>query len=267
MAFKIHGEVTLDGAMFKRGLREIGGESTAFIKNFALGAVGIASVEQAFTKTVEKADELVNTSKNLSMTVEQLQLIRQAAKENGVEFASMTIALEKFNAVRENVLQGGKGAAAQMAALGRLGISREALQNQTAAQSMMGQVSDTARKSNAADIAKDLKEVFGRGGDQIFGVLKTNFDELGAKMRAEGAMMDTLTAVQLKTFKDEMDFAGQILTSELAPGIVMFARAVLMAVGHLQSFASWLGTLTSKTTFSKISRPIAIAFLPAPISA
>lgn len=242
MAFKIHGEVSLDGAMFKRGLHEIGGETTAFLKNFAIGAIGIASVEQAISKTVESAEELVNTSKNLSLTVEQLQVMRQAAKENGIEFQTMATALERFNAIRENILRGGKGSAEQMAAMQRLGVSREQLQSQNAGQTFMGQISETAQKSNAADIAKDLKDVFGRGGDALFGTLQTNFDELGEKMRSMGAIMDNTTAHELKQFKDEMDLIGKVAENTLAPMLVKLGGALYDAITALGAFGTAAGT-------------------------
>lgn len=242
MAFKIHGEVSLDGAMFKRGLHELGGEATAFIKNFALGAVGVYSIEQALDKTVETAEELVNTSKNLSLTVEQLQIMRQAAKDNGIEFQAMSTALQRFNAIRENVLRGGAGSADQMAALGRLGLDRNALQNQNAGESLMGQISEKARGSNAADIAKDLRDVFGKSGGELFGVLQTNFEELGVEMKNMGAIMDSTTAHELKMFKDELDLISSITSATLAPALVALGGVVYDAITLLGKWGTELGT-------------------------
>lgn len=224
MAFKIHGEITMDGAQFKRALSEASGKTTEFLKSFALGAIGIASLEQAFDKTVESASELVDTSKKLDLTIEQLQVLRQAAEENGLGFDVMTKALERFNAIRENVLSGGKGSADQAAALQRLGINQSALRSQTAAQSLMGQISTTAQHSNAADIANDLKTVFGKNGEELFGVLKTNFSELEDQMKRFGALMDTQTAATLKQFEDEMGLIGRVLLAELAPALAQIAE-------------------------------------------
>lgn len=242
MAFRIHGEVSLDGAMFKRGLHEVGESATDFIKEFALGAIGIYSVQQAFEKTIDSAGELVNTSKKLDVSIEQLQVLRHAAEENGVEFGKMSTALEKFNAVRENVLNGGKGSKDQLAALGRLGINRETLQNQTAAQSIMGQISDTAQHSNAADIANDLKVVLGRGGEELFGVLKTDFAETERELKSFGAIMDSTTAVELKQFKDGTGLISQVLEAEFAPAIVMLWKVIFETISALGTFGTMLGT-------------------------
>lgn len=242
MAFKIHGEVSLDGAMFKRGLREIGGETTAFFKNFALGVVGIASIEQAFSKTIEMAGSLVDESAKLSVGIEKLQVMKQAAKDAGTEWGALTSAIQRYNAVRENILQGGKSSAAQLAALRRLGIDENALKNQTAAQSITGQISQTAQKSNLADIANDLRQIFGKGGTELFGALQTDFGELETKMRAYGGILDSTTAVQLDQFQDEMGLISQVLMAEFAPAIILLGKVIFEVVTVLGTIGTYLGS-------------------------
>ena len=245
MALRLEAIIGLNSNAFERGMDRVKDSVAETAKSFVMGAVGVYGIEQAISKTVETAEELVNTGKNLSLTVEQLQVMRQAAKENGVEFQTMATALQRFNAIRENVLQGGKGSAEQMAALSRLGITRSELQNQNSGQSVMGQISNTARNSNAADIAKDLRDVFGKGGDALFGTLQTNFDELGKKMKDMGAIMDSTTAHQLKQFKDEMDLIGTILMSQLAPYLVQFAAEIYDLITKLGAAGVVLGTLVA----------------------
>ena len=230
MAFKIHGEVSLDGAMFKKTLHEASAETVSFLKEFALGYIGIESVRAALDKTIESAEELVNTSRKLDTSIEQLQVLRQAAKDNGIEFQAMASAMEKYNVARQKALGGGEGSAKMLAAFQRLGINREELQNNTAATSIMGGISETARKSNAADIAGELREVFGKSGTELFGVLKTDFEELGKEMHGMGALMDATTAISLKKFKDEMDLIGGVLIKEIAPVLVLFGKAIFNLV-------------------------------------
>jgi hypothetical protein len=157
----------------------------------------------------------------------------------------MTLALERFNGVRENILNKGKGWAEQMAAMSRLGITPAALASQTAATSFMGQISTTARGSNAADIANDLKQIFGRNGMELFGTLQTDFTSLGEKMKSMGAIMDTTTAVQLKTFKDEMGLIGKIMTTQLAPILVKLGSVVYWVWERFQMVGTFLGVLVS----------------------
>lgn len=247
--------ITLNSAGFEHGMKRVGESVADGVKGFALGAIGIGTVEQAISKTIDTAAELVNTAKNLSMTTDELQVMRKAAEENGKEFGVMANALERFNAVRQNILQGGKGSADQMAAMAHLGITPDALKNQTAAQSMMGQISTTARGSNAADIADDLKKVFGRGGDELFGTLRTDFDELGATMRASGEMMDELNAHQLKALKDQLDKLSNVLTAAAAPALVALGKVVLYVNAALGAFGTGLGTWAGEIA-DMISHPI-----------
>lgn len=274
MSAKIEAQLSLDGALFKRGLHEAGTEAGAFLKNFALGAVGAYSIEQAFDKTVESATELVNASRKLGVTVEQLQVLRQAAEDNGVEFDAMTQALLKFNATRENVLHKGKGSDDQLAALGRLGVTPEVLkslqsnlpeqrkegeggkvessaqsiedqrkQAASAANVMMGQISDYIRRNNLnpADVAKDLKDVFGKSGQQIFGVLQTNFEELQAKMQDMGAIMDGQVAYKLKALGEELGLISRILTAQLGPALLTLAEFAFKAIAKAGGAASGIG--------------------------
>ena len=241
-ALDLQAKISLDGSGFHRGL-----ESAAdSLKGFIAGAVGIGTIDAAFEKTIESAEELVNTSRKLDMTVEQLQIIRQAAEESGVGFDTMRTALERFNAIRENILNGGKGSAAQMEAMQRLGVSKSDLQNKTAAENMMGGISSTARNSNAADIANDLKQVFGKGGQELFGTLKTDFDELGAHMKGMGAIMDTTTAHELKQFKDQMGMLGRVITANIAPIIVGLGKALFQVTAALGAFGTALGYQIAK---------------------
>lgn len=250
MGLDLHAKVTLDAVDFEKGMHRMGEAVTDGIKNFALGAIGIGTVEQAISKTIDSAAELVNSAKNLSMTTDQLQLMRKAAEENGKSFESMTNAVEKFNAVRENILNGGKGAEGQMAAMQRLGVTPDALKNQTAATNMMGPIATTAQKSNAADIANDLKKVFGKGGDELFGTLRTNFDELGATMKRTGQLMDGVNAIELKQFKDELATSGQIIEAQLAPALVLLSKGVILAMAGFGAYVAVLKSFNWKDFFT-----------------
>jgi hypothetical protein len=246
MGFKINGEIALDGSMFRHGLNEASAESAKFFKEFALGAVGIYGVEQAFHKTLETAEQLADASKNLSITTDELQILKQAAKENGLEFENMTVALQRFNAVRENILTGGKGSAAQLAALSRLGVSKADIESdQTGASLLMNQISGAARKSNAADIANDLKQVFGRAGTQLFGTLQTNFKDFGEEMRKAGEIMDTDTIAKLKVLGDSFQAVSTIIITALAPALAAFAewvgRFVLLGAGKVSGMGAEAG--------------------------
>lgn len=254
MSNKLMFEVGLDGAGFERGIQRLATTGMASLRNLAMSAFGIYSIGQAFHKTVESATELVHTARNLDMTITQLQVLRQAAENNGKSFDLMRLAFERFNAVRENILTKGVGWEREMAAMQRLGISPEMLKNQTAATLVMGPVGDTAKKSNAADIANDLKTVFSRNGMELFSTLKTNFDELQGSMERMGVLMDTKSAAAIEQMENEMTMLSKIIAANLAPVIVKFAEALFALVGKIQGAAAFWGGAFRDVTATDIKR-------------
>src|SRR6185503_4983847 len=100
MGLKLIGEVSLDGSGFDRGIKRLG----ATLKSTLAGAFGFVAIEAAFRKTIDTADELVTASKRLDTTVEQLQVLREAAKENKVEIDKLSTSFERLNVSREKAL-------------------------------------------------------------------------------------------------------------------------------------------------------------------
>ena len=108
MGLKIMAELGLDGKGFEAGMKRAEGLAHGVaegLKGFVIQAVGIYTVEQAISKTVETAKELVETSRRLSIAPEQLQVMRQAAKDSGVEFQKLAELIEKTNVARDKALR------------------------------------------------------------------------------------------------------------------------------------------------------------------
>lgn len=235
------GKIELDGAGFERGLHRAGEHVTEFAKNAAVAAFGFYGVEEAIKKTVETASELVNTSRRLDVTVEQLQLLRQAAKDGGTELSTLAAAFEKINIARTKALNGD---AASMMAFMRLGVDTEALQKETAASIFMEHIAPASRNTNVANISQDLKEVLGKGFGELIPVMKVDFDELGDKMKKLGSIMDTDTAVKLNTLDDEFSLLSNILSTQLAPAILDVVEILLSTVGKIKEIAAGIGGAT-----------------------
>lgn len=245
MGLKLMAEIGLDGSGFERGLRKVGSEAASSVKNLAVQAFGIYGVEQAIAKTVETATELVNESKRLDVTVEQLQLLRQAAKDGGTEMGTLASAFEKLDIARAKALNGDKNA---IAAFAKLGVNQSALKTQTAATLFTGQISNSVKNGNVENLAPMLREVLGKGFGEIIPVLKTDFDELGGKMKRLGSIMDTDTAVRLKYVGDEFSLLSTIMTTQLAPAIIFAAENIYKAFAKLSGVFSGLGAGTSNWT-------------------
>lgn len=238
-------EVGLDGSGFQRGLSNLGRSAANSVKGMVLGAFGIYGIEQAIRKTIESAGELVTASKRLDMTIEQLQILRQAAKDNGVEFGKLETAFEKLNIWRDKFLAGDPAAA--KAAL-QFGITPQMARTQTAAQLSMGPIASVVSKENSAQVATSLKEVFSKGFGELIPFLKTDFDDLGSTMKKFGLLMDTESAVKLKFLSDEFSLLSNIISSELAPELISLADGIFSAVGKLKEFGAYLGSLAGSSS-------------------
>ena len=222
MGLKLIGEVALDGSGFERGL----GHMAESVKGFVAGAFGLYGVEAMLHKTFDTADQLVNASKRLGVGVEPLQVLAKAAADAGSDLGTVETAFEKIDKAREKALSGSKEGMKLLGRFAQLGISKQDLQTQTAANLFTGPMSEKAKTMNPEDLTPILKDVMGKSAGELVGVLKTDFGELSAEMKRFGAIMDADTAVTLKVLGEEAALLGKIFISELGPAILKCAEVL-----------------------------------------
>ena len=88
---KLMAELGLDGTGFATGLKRAEGlaaGATRSITTALIGMVGVGTVGVAISKTVESAKELGVACERLDIGVKQIQVLRKAAIDAGVEFAT-----------------------------------------------------------------------------------------------------------------------------------------------------------------------------------
>lgn len=239
MALRLNAEVSLDGSGFERGVSHLVSHGASHFKNLVASAFGVYSIHQALHKTVESAEELVTASRRLDVTVEQLQVMRQAAKESLVEFGRLETALERLNKAREKALMGD---AKTMAAFSRLGVSEADLRNKSAAAIFSGPMAERAKTASSQDLTAAGAAIFGvRAFGQLIPILKTDFAELQDKMEHLGSIMSTDAAVATKMLAEEFGLLSNIIAAQIAPGFIVFADKLLWLVGQIQAFGAFLG--------------------------
>ena len=238
MGLKLIGEVALDGSGFERGLNAM----ASSVKGFIAGAFGLYGIETMIRKTVDTAKELVTESKRLGIGVEQLQVLKQAAKENSTELGTMAKAFEKLDVAREKALSGSKEGMKLLGRFAQLGISQSDLKTQTAANLFMGPMRDKAASMSQEDLGPILREVIGKGFGELIPVLKTDFEELEKKMRSLGSLMDTGTAVKLKILEDEFSLLGTIIATKLGPKLLDFAELLFKVGAGFAASWAWLSS-------------------------
>jgi len=242
MGLKLMAELGLDGSGFEAGMRKAEGTVHGLaegLKGFVIGAVGVATVEQAISRTVESASELVDTSKRLAIAPEQLQVLRQAAKESGVEMEKLASAFEKVDIAREKALMPGEEGDKARRAFNALGVSPQALRSQSSAQLFMGPLATAVKNGNPEELGIAFKEIMGKGFGPEMAVLKTDFEELTDKMKKLGALTDTETLLKLKQLGDQLGLVTQIIAAQLGPALVRLAEWIYEHV------LKWGGTIAS----------------------
>jgi len=247
MGLELRGSVSLDGSGFEAGLNRIeratirAGES---LKNIAMQAFGIYGVEQAIHATVERAKELVIQSERLGLTIEQLQVMRQAAKDNNVEFELLTKSFEKFDIAREKILSKSKEGPALMRRMTQLGITEADLKTMTAGQAMLGPIRNAVNSKSQEDVGPILQGLLEiRGVGKLIPFLKTDFEDLQTKMEKLGSIMTTEAAVQVRYLAKEFELLRTIIVAQLAPALSQFAFWVVNKVGDIKGIAGFAGSL------------------------
>jgi hypothetical protein len=251
MALKLMATLGLDGSGFESGLHKAEHASHEFVsslKGIVIGAVGIGTLEMAMEKTVETARELIETSERLAIAPEQLQIMRKAAKDSGMEFENLVSIIEKLNVARQKAIGGDFSS---LAAFKALGVSQSDVKGTKSTQDLlMGPIANAVKNINPAQIGEAFREVGVKGFGQLIPFLKKDFDDLGDSMKKTGQIMDTETALKLKKFGDSMSTIAQLVTAHLGPALVKVAEVlyttVLKVGGAIAGFMAKLGGGTGK---------------------
>ncbi|HEV2210858.1 MAG TPA: hypothetical protein VG167_18955 [Verrucomicrobiae bacterium] len=240
---KLMAELGLDGSGFALGMNKARGVAegvAAGMKNIILQAVGIGALEQAIQKTVETATDLVNESKRLAIAPEQLQILRQAAKEANVDMGTLAATMEKIGIARQQALIPGAEGYGPRRAFMAAGIGMDQLNSLTSAQLLLGPMAQMVKNASPDQFGIIFRELGIKGFGQLIPLLNTNFDELGNHMKKVGAIMDTETAVKLKAMGGEMGLVGQIIVSQLGPAIIKLVETIYQIL--LKIGGGWFAT-------------------------
>jgi hypothetical protein len=248
---KLMAELGLDGASFEHGFKRAEGIAKGVaegIKHILIGAVGVVTLEQALEKTVETAKELIESSERLAIAPEQLQVMRQAARNAHVEFEKLVEVMEKLSVAREKALIPGNEGSDARRAFASIGVRGDQLRGMTQSQLLLGPFRNAVMNTNPEQLGIVFRELGIKAFGQLIPYLKTNFDELGEKMKKFGAIMDTETALKIKKVADEFNLLSQIITSQLGPALVKFAefvyRVALKGLGGLAGAAAFASGAT-----------------------
>lgn len=238
MGLDLKATIGLDATHFERGMNKAKGLANDFagsLKSYVVGAIGVTSIGLAFEKTIESAKELVNQSKRMGVSIEQLQVLKKAASSAGMELQDLAGIFEKLNVFRAKALSGGKEGEKSINSAAQLGISKNMLANMDAVQLLFGPIRDKIKTVNPQEIAAPLRELLGRGFGPIVPVLSKDLGALQKKMESLGMIMSTETAQGLKELDTRLNSMKNILVTTLAPAFLYLGEVVLKVIGYFNT--------------------------------
>lgn len=246
MGLRLQAFLMLDAVQFTEGLTRAKEKTLETMKGMIIAAAGVYGLEEAFRKTIDTADELVNTSQRLSIPIEKLQILREAAKDANASIEGIPSALEKLGQYRGYALGAGlSGTKTEkeeyLRMFSMLGVSEKQLKTMDAGELLLGPIAEKLKKTNPQEIIGPLRALLGRAGGELIPVLQSNFEEVAAEMKKSGALMSAETAAQLETFKKKINLFEEILISHLAPIIVKLGRVVLMVIDQIAQATGFWG--------------------------
>ena len=227
MGLNLESTISLNSASFERGMNRVVGSVSSVAKQMVVGAIGVYAIEKAIFSTIETSKELVNESKRMGVTVEQLQVMRKAASGANVEMDALATTMEKLNTFRGKALGGGADSAMALKQASQLGITPQMLKQSNAQDILFNVIGKKIKEVNPQDIAAPLREVLGRGYGQLIPLLTKDMDALQKKMESLGMIISSKTAYELKEFDTQLNSVKNILVSVMAPALVGMAEFIL----------------------------------------
>lgn len=238
MALNLKSEITLDSSKFEAGINKVTSSVASSVKAYALGAIGVYSLEKAFYATIETSKELVTASKRMGVSIEQLQVMRKAAASAGVEMEGLAGALEKLNEFRAKALGGGAEGDKALQAAAQVGVSKEDLTKRNAQDILFNVIGKNIRGINPQQLAAPLKEILGKSFGEMIPVITKDMGAIQEKMESLGMIISTKTAKELVAFNSAMGTFKNIMVTALAPVVAGLAEKFLELLSN--------GSLVSK---------------------
>ena len=229
--------IDANSAGFEKGMRNVE-KSLEGAKNMVMGFFaldkGVEIIKDLTHSSFELADSLVNASLKLGITIEQMQVLKAAAKESGTEMTELESALLNVADAKQKALAGDKASLAGFKALGVNGV--QDLKAGNSVDLLFGKIASTVKSKNVEDIVAPLKEVIGKPFKDVLPLLNSDVDEVGRHLKELGGIMSTETAVKLKVIGDEFDTIKDLLVVGFAPTLVTIIETMLEAGSKLLHF-------------------------------
>ncbi|MGC3968933.1 MAG: phage tail tape measure protein [Pirellulales bacterium] len=196
-----------------------------------IGTLVAASFAAMALKAGDVGGELVDTSVQTGVAVEQLSTLRFAAKQCGVESVALTAAIVKMNKTIDDAGRGSKSAAD---ALARIGLSIKDLKGLPPDEQFKRIATALGNTQNAGKRASAAMAIFGKSGAALIPLLSGGahaIEQMQAEARRLGIEMATEDAEAADRFGDAID----ALKMQISALVVRIGGALAPTLGGLVS--------------------------------
>lgn len=248
MAFRVQGELSLDGSKFfavlnraKGAVAGVGSSIASSIGGRLAAAFSVGAISMMAKRTIDFADSIDTMSVRLGVGTDKLQEWILAAKLAGADAGTLTNFIEQLSSAAADL----KNAPV----FEQMGINPAGM---TPEQLFSG-VSKWSQGKQSTDISAVLGQIIDtRAIGKMMGVLQSDLDAVGETARKMGAVMDGETIAGLKNFKAQMEILGTVLLSNFAPALIWAGKAAIGAFAEVKGWAAWFGARTSNINWKDI---------------
>jgi hypothetical protein len=225
----------IDGAFGKLGKAVSGVSRAVPVLGAALSVAGLARFA---SQAIDTADALAKTADKLGLSVEALQELRFAAERTGVAAGTLDMAMQRFT---RRVGEAAAGSGELKDTLIQYGIAvRDSNGAMRTSEAVLGDLANAIQ--NAGTSGEQLRiafKAFDSEGAALVNTLRRGsegLDELRARAREAGAVMDNDTARAAEVLKDKMDTLSAAVSTTFTSAFVNAAAALAQFFGIISEF-------------------------------
>lgn len=216
--------------------RSFGNSATASFAKAGAALAGLAFaaslylVAKNFEEATDRIGKLNDEADKLGIAVEQLQSLSFAAGKAGVSAEALQ---NSFAVMQRNIGKALEGTKSQVEAFNKLGLSAESLSKLSIDQQFRQIAAALKEVDNATVRATLSQEIFGRGGKELGGFIKSNIDEATAAYERLGLVLSTEQVAAVDEMGESFELLGKItngvfdqITAQAAPALTELANTI-----------------------------------------
>jgi len=219
-------------------VRQFATSSIAPLKNIIAGAFTVGAISALSRRTIEFASHLRDVSDALRVNVEWFQKRANAAALAGASEDDLAKFIDQINKSRAAAVQQPGGEEARR--FQRLGFSGEEVQAMNTA-AFFDKLVAAFGQGATAQTAVDVEAVGGRTARNLLAAFHDQF-------QSDAPIFTEDVINQLDDIGDEFTILGRTLMIDLAPAILLVARAVRDFINSAKQAGAFLGGATGKVT-------------------